>query len=87
MNPPHRRMFPQGGNYEEEPPAYGTYESPPHHNGASMRLLPTAGGDEDVGYDDVHEGTSIYQYESEYADDDAQSRYALTYTHPWYCVH
>ena len=78
MNPPHRRMFPRAVNYEEEPPAYGSYESPPHHNGASMRLLPTTGGEEeDAGYDDVHDGTSIYHYESEYADDDAQSRYAF----------
>lgn len=41
-----------------------------------MRLLPTTGVDEDVDYEDLHEGASTYQLESEYPDDDGQSRYA-----------
>lgn len=82
MNPNSSRMFPPVRNYRENPPAYGSYESPPHHNGPTMRLLPTTGADEEVDVEedeDLHEGASTYQFESEYPDDDGQSRYAYFY--------
>lgn len=47
-----------------------------------MRLLPTTGADEEVDVEedeDLHDGASTYQFESEYPDDDGQSRYAYFY--------